>query len=126
MDRQPRDHQTPTGTLNSTAKAGLGGGGISAGTAWAGYDRDGFVDLYIARYVSTDPRHLPDLQRTTYKNALTELPGNIPGETNLLYHSRGGGTFEEAAAKAGVQNPQKAHGTGISWGDFDGDGWPDL
>jgi hypothetical protein len=109
-----------------TAKAGVAGGGFSAGAAWADYDRDGFVDLYVARYVSTDPRHLPDPQRTVYKNVLTELPGKMPGETNLLYRNRGDGTFEEVAAKAGVQNPQKAHGMGICWGDFDGDGWPDL
>ncbi len=109
-----------------TAKAGVGGGGFSAGAAWADYDRDGLVDLYVARYVATDPRHLPDPQRTVYKNALTELPGTMPGETNLLYHNRGDGTFEEVAAKAGVQNTQKAHGMGICWGDFDGDGWPDL
>jgi hypothetical protein len=50
----------------------------------------------------------------------------MPGETNFLYRNRGDGTFEEVAAKAGVQNPQKAHGMGICWGDFDGDGWPDL
>ena len=109
-----------------TAKAGVGGGGFSAGAAWADYDRDGFVDLYVARYVSTDPRHLPDPQRTVYKSVLTELPGAMPGETNLLYRNRGDGTFEEVAAKAGVQNTQKAHGMGICWGDFDGDGWPDL
>jgi len=109
-----------------TAKAGVGGGGFSAGAAWADYDRDGFVDLYVARYVSTDPRHLPDPQKTVYKNALTELPDKMPGETNLLYRNRGDGTFEEVAAKAGVQNTQKAHGMGICWGDFDGDGWPDL
>lgn len=109
-----------------TAKAGVGGGGFSAGAAWADYDRDGFVDLYVARYVSTDPRHLPDPQRTVYKNALTELPGNMPGDTNLLYRNRGDGTFEEVEAKAGVQNTEKAHGMGICWGDFDGDGWPDL
>jgi len=109
-----------------TARAGVGGGGFSAGAGWADYDRDGFVDLYIARYVSTDPRHLPDPQKTVYKNALTELPGNMPGETNLLYRNRGDGTFEEVAAKAGVQNTQKAHGMGICWGDFDGDDWPDL
>jgi hypothetical protein len=109
-----------------TAKAGVAGGGFSAGAAWADYDRDGFVDLYVARYVSTDPRHLPDPQRTVYKGALTELPGTMPGETNLLYRNRGDGTFEEVAAKTGVQNTQKAHGMGICWGDFDGDGWPDL
>lgn len=109
-----------------TAKAGVAGGGFSAGAAWADYDRDGFVDLYVARYVSTDPRHLPDPRRTVYKSALTELPGKMPGETNLLYRNRGDGTFEEVAAKTGVQNTQKAHGMGICWGDFDGDGWPDL
>jgi len=109
-----------------TAKAGVGGGGFSAGAAWADYDRDGFVDLYVARYVSTDLRHLPDPQRTVYKSVLTELPGAMPGETNLLYRNRGDGTFEEVAAKAGVENTQKAHGMGICWGDFDGDGWPDL
>jgi hypothetical protein len=109
-----------------TAKAGVGGGGFSVGAAWADYDRDGFVDLYVARYVSTDPRQLPDPQRKVYKNALTELPDKMPGDTNLLYRNRGDGTFEEVAAKAGVQNTQKAHGMGICWGDFDGDGWPDL
>ena len=109
-----------------TAKAGVGGGGFSAGAAWADYDRDGFVDLYVARYVSTDPRHLPDPQRKVYKSVLTELPGTMPGETNFLYRNRGDGTFEEVAAKADVQNTQKAHGMGICWGDFDGDGWPDL
>ena len=75
-----------------TAKAGVGGGGFSAGAAWADYDRDGFVDLYAARYVSTDPRHLPDPNKTVYKNALTELPDKMPGETNLLYRNRGDGT----------------------------------
>jgi hypothetical protein len=50
----------------------------------------------------------------------------MPGETNFLYRNRGDGTFEEVAAKTGVQNTQKAHGMGICWGDFDGDGWPDL
>jgi len=112
--------------VDVTAKAGVGGGGFSAGAAWADYDRDGFVDLYVARYVSTDLRHLPDPRTTVYKNALTELPDKMPGETNLLYRNRGDGTFEEVAAKAGVQNTQKAHGMGICWGDFDGDGWPDL
>jgi len=109
-----------------TAKAGVGGGGFSAGAAWADYDRDGNVDLFVARYVSTDVHHLPDPKTTLYKGVLVELPDGMPGDTDLLYHNRGDGTFEEVSGKAGVSNPQKLHGMGVVWGDYDGDGWPDL
>jgi hypothetical protein len=84
------------------------------------------VDLFVARYVSTDVHHLPDPKTTRYKGILVELPDGMPGETDLLYRNRGDGTFEEVAQKAGVSNPQKLHGMGVVWGDYDGDGWPDL
>jgi len=109
-----------------SAKAGVAGGGFSAGAAWADYDRDGNVDLFVARYVSTDVHHLPDPKTTLYKGVLVELPDGMPGETDLLYRNRGDGTFEEVSKKAGVSNPQKLHGMGVVWGDYDGDGWPDL
>ena len=109
-----------------TAKAGVGGGGFSVGAAWADYDRDGHVDLFVARYVSTDVHHLPDPKTTVYKGTLVELPDPMPGETDLLYRNRGDGTFEEVSEKAGVHNLQKLHGMGVIWGDYDGDGWPDL
>ncbi|HEY1581015.1 MAG TPA: CRTAC1 family protein [Terracidiphilus sp.] len=109
-----------------TAKAGVGGGGFSAGAAWADYDRDGNVDLFVARYVSTDVHHLPDPKTRRYKDVLVELPDGMPGDTDLLYRNRGDGTFEEVSAKAGVSNPQHLHGMGVVWGDYDGDGWPDL
>lgn len=109
-----------------TQKAGLTGGGFSVGAAWADYDRDGKVDLFVARYVSTDVHHLPDSKTTAYKGILVELPDGMPGETDLLYHNRGDGTFEEVSRKAGVNNTQKLHGMGVVWGDYDDDGWPDL
>ena len=28
--------------------------------------------------------------------------------------------------KAGVDDSRKLHGMGVIWGDYDGDGWPDL
>lgn len=109
-----------------TEKAGLKGGGFSTGAAWADYDRDGNVDIFVARYVNTDVRHLPDPDTFTYKGVLVELPDEMQGETDFLFRNRGDGTFENVSEKAGVSDPNKLHGMGVAWGDFDGDGWPDL
>ena len=111
-----------------TAKAGVQGGGFSTGAAWADYDRDGNLDLFVARYVKTDVNHLPDPARSFrgYRGVLFELPDTMEGETDLLFRNRGDGTFEEVSEKAGVNDPDKLHGMGVVWGDYDGDGWPDL
>ena len=109
-----------------TEKAGLKVGGFSTGTAWADYDRDGFVDLFVARYVSTDVRHLPPPESFAYRGVLVELPDTMEGESDLLFRNRGDGTFEDVSEKAGVDNPRGLHGMGVAWGDYDGDGWPDL
>jgi enediyne biosynthesis protein E4 len=53
-------------------------------------------------------------------------PWGMEGETDLLYHNRGDGTFEEVSKKAGVSDPDKYYGLGAIWGDYDNDGWPDL
>jgi hypothetical protein len=50
----------------------------------------------------------------------------MEGETDLLYHNRGDGTFEEVSKKAGVDGPEKYYGLGATWGDYDNDGWPDM
>jgi enediyne biosynthesis protein E4 len=111
-----------------TAKSGVQGGGFSTGAAWADYDRDGHLDLFVARYVKTDINHLPDPARDFrgYRGVLFELPDKMEGETDLLYRNRGDGTFEEVSKKAGVDDPDKLHGMGVAWGDYDSDGWPDL
>jgi enediyne biosynthesis protein E4 len=111
-----------------TTKAGVQGGGFSTGAAWADYDRDGKLDLFVARYVKTDINHLPEPEKSFrgYRGVLFELPDSMEGESDLLYRNRGDGTFEEVSEKAGVNNPDKLHGMGVVWGDYDGDGWPDL
>jgi enediyne biosynthesis protein E4 len=111
-----------------TAKAGVQGGGFSTGAAWADYDRDGKLDLFVARYVKTDVNHLPDPARDFrgYRGVPFELPDRMEGETDLLFRNRGDGTFEEVSKRAGVNDPDKLHGMGVAWGDYDGDGWPDL
>ena len=113
-----------------TDKAGVRGGGFSTGAAWADYDRDGNVDLFVSRYVHVDMDNLPVFGSTKFcqfKGVPVQCgPWGMEGETDLLYHNRGDGTFEEVSKKAGVDNPEKYYGLGVSWGDYDNDGWPDL
>ncbi len=113
-----------------TDKAGVRGGGFSTGAAWADYDRDGYVDLFVSRYVHVDMNNLPVPGSTKFcqfKGAPVQCgPWGMEGETDLLYHNRGDGTFEEVSKKAGVSDPDKYYGLGATWGDYDNDGWPDL
>jgi enediyne biosynthesis protein E4 len=113
-----------------TDKAGVRGGGFSTGAAWADYDRDGNVDLFVSRYVHVDVNHLPEFGSTKFcqfKGVPVQCgPWGMEGESDLLYHNRGDGTFEEVSKKAGVDDPDKYYGLGATWGDYDNDGWPDL
>jgi enediyne biosynthesis protein E4 len=113
-----------------TDKAGVRGGGFSTGAAWADYDRDGNIDLFVSRYVHVDMNDLPAFGSTKFcqfKGTPVQCgPWGMEGETDLLYHNRGDGTFEEVSKKAGVDDPEKYYGLGATWGDYDNDGWPDL
>ena len=113
-----------------TDKAGVRGGGFSTGAAWADYDRDGNVDLFVSRYVHVDMNDLPAFGSTKFcqfKGVPVQCgPWGMEGETDLLYHNHGEGTFEEVSKKAGVDDPEKYYGLGATWGDYDNDGWPDL
>ena len=114
-----------------TEKAGLSGGGFSTGAAWGDYDRDGHVDLFVSRYVHVDMDKLPELGSNEkfcrYKGLLVQCgPWGMVGESDLLFHNRGDGTFEDVSKKAGVDDPNHYYGLGAMWGDYDNDGWPDL
>jgi hypothetical protein len=114
-----------------TDKAGVAGGGFSTGAAWADYDRDGRVDLFVSRYVHVDIDKLPefgnDPRFCRFKGVLVQCgPWGMPGESDLLFHNKGDGTFEEVSKKAGVDDPHHYYGLGATWSDYDNDGWPDL
>ena len=114
-----------------TDKAGVAAGGFSTGAVWADYDRDGFVDLFVSRYVHVDMNKLPtfgsDEKNCRFKGILVQCgPWGMQGESDLLFHNRGDGTFEEVSKKAGVDDPDHHYGLGVEWGDYDNDGWPDL
>ncbi len=114
-----------------TQQAGVALEGFSTGAAWGDYDRDGFVDLFVSRYVHLDIDHLPgfgsDERFCRFKGVLVQCgPWGMQGDSDVLFHNRGDGTFEEVSKKAGVDDPKHRYGLGAIWTDYDNDGWPDL
>ena len=105
-------HNNHDGTFTDvTAKSGLGADCCTTVAAWADYDNDGFLDLYVGRYL--DPR----LAIPTTFYARNGLP-------NQLYHNNGDGTFTNVTEKAGVGELGLC--LGVVFGDINNDGYPDL
>ncbi|MBI4712403.1 MAG: VCBS repeat-containing protein [Planctomycetes bacterium] len=82
----------------------LSDGYPTEGAGWGDYDRDGFVDLYVANY---------------------ERPFAV-GNPDFLYHNIRGAKFEDVTESAGVKPPKDMCGRGVSWADYNDDGWPDI
>jgi FG-GAP-like repeat/ASPIC and UnbV len=80
-----------------TREAGLLYPANSNSATWADFDNDGFLDLFVC----------------------------CERQPNRLFHNKGDGTFEEVAAKAGVQG-RGQFTKGAAWIDYDNDGYPDL
>jgi hypothetical protein len=110
-----------------TEKAGVRGSGFMTGAAWADYDKDGFVDIFVSRYVHVDLSNVAAFGTCKFRGIVVQCgPWGMTGESDLLYHNRGDGTFEEVSQRAGVSDPNGYYGLGVVWGDYDNDGWPDL
>lgn len=75
----------------------LNDGGISAGVSWVDYDTDGDLDLFVT---------------------------NASAQRNFLYRNEGNGTFMKITTGDIVMDEYSS--SGVSWGDYDNDGDPDL
>jgi len=71
--------------------------GWSEACAWGDYDRDGWLDLFVA---------------------------NQSNQNNFLYHNNGNGTFTKITTGAIVTDGGWSRG--CAWGDYDNDKWLDL
>jgi hypothetical protein len=113
-----------------TESSNLKGSGFMTGAAWADFDRDGDLDVAVARYVALDFRKLPVFGSSptcSFKGIRVQCgPRGLPGESDLFFRNKGNGVFEEISALTKTDDPKKYFGMGATWGDYDNDGWPDL
>lgn len=94
------------GTFTERAKAyGLDVKDASVHAAFADYDRDGHLDLYLVT-------NILDFSKAPQ------------GRRDFLFHNDGNGHFTDVTAKSGIWGLTQGH-TAI-WFDANNDGWPDL
>jgi hypothetical protein len=120
-------HNNGNGTFTDvTKKAGVTGAGWSTSAAWIDYDRDGKLDLFVGRYVEWDFEagsiYCGEL-RPGYRAYCH--PDNFKGATNILYHQRPDGSFEDVSAKSRIEEPG-GKSLGVAIADFDNDGFVDI
>jgi hypothetical protein len=115
-------HNNGDGTFTDvTAKAGVDNPHFGIGTAFLDYDRDGFLDIYVGNYLKFDP----DAKRVYFSAEGFPGPLDYEGDADRLFHNNGNGTFTDVSVKAGIANPL-GRAMGITVGDYNNDGWPDV
>ena len=126
-------HNNGQGRFSDVAlKAGVAGSSRnwSTGCSFVDYDKDGFLDLFVAGYVDLD------MARTPLPGANSHCrwkgvpvfcgPRGLPAAKNHLYHNNRNGSFTEVSLKAGIQANSDCFGLGTIAADFQNRGWPDL
>ncbi len=105
-----------------SAVAGIHVTGWCASAAFLDYDRDGFLDLYIARYLVFDP-----LIHCTTSASRPDYCGPTAFQpvSDVLLHNDGGRRFTDVSVASGIAS-LRAPGLGVVCADLDGDGWTDI
>src|SRR5271169_1533343 len=94
------------GTFKEMAHAyGLDVKDSSVMAAFCDYDRDGWLDVYIATNLLNKDEH-------------------PAGQRGYLFHNNRNGTFTNVTERAGIAGEAQSHSA--TWWDYDNDGWPDL
>jgi hypothetical protein len=125
-------HNNGDGTFTDVSqKAGVAGKGTrwNTGCAFVDYDRDGYLDLFVANYIDMDlaTAPVPESGPCLYKGVLVACgPPGLQGGKNILYHNNRDGTFADVSEATGIFRANGTYGLGVLTADFDNDGWPDI
>ena len=92
--------------------------GTFTGAAIADYDRDGWLDIYFCLY-----SYYQGADQYRYPMPYFDAEN---GPANFLMRNNRDGTFRDVTAEAGLDQNNTRFSFCCTWGDYNGDGWPDL
>jgi enediyne biosynthesis protein E4 len=81
---------------------------MAGGVGLLDYDGDGWLDVFVVQGGPFPP------------------DPSQPSTGDRLFHNRGDGTFEDATERTGIARMKRGYGHGVTVGDIDNDGHPDL
>ena len=94
-----------------TATSGINEVGFTTSIAMADYDKDGFLDIFVGRFIDFDLLN-PVANRSN------------PTTVAHLYRNNGDNTFTNVTVEAGLND--SINTWSVVWVDYDNDGWIDL
>jgi len=105
-------------------------GAWTTGCTFLDYDRDGYLDLFAARYVDLDLETVPapgENANCLWKGMPVFCgPVGLTGGTNRLLHNNGDGTFTDRSQESGILAPGRRYSITPVSCDLDDDRWPDI
>jgi enediyne biosynthesis protein E4 len=116
-----------------TKQAGLLGQGNRFGTGctFLDYNRDGWLDLFVANYVEFDLAHAPlpsvSIPNCSYEGVAVYCgPRGMVAGVHSLYRNNGDGTFSDVSKESGIAAVHSSYALTAVSADFDEDGWSDI
>ena len=131
---------------------GLDWTGASVMAAFADYDKDGRLDMFLLTHrdgASAEQRLPSNTRNASDRGVIRRGPDGHPevapqfldlfslvdkgggrmelaiaGQPDQLFHQQPSGVFSNVTARAGIQG--RDIGLGVSWWDYNADGWPDI
>jgi enediyne biosynthesis protein E4 len=117
---------------DTTQKAGVATTGTrwGSGCTFVDFDRDGDLDLFVANYLTFDPKTVPEPGKgpnCLWKGIAVNCgPKGLPTDVNIFYRNNGNGSFTDVSESSGVAKVRGRYAMTAVVTDFDADGWPDI